>query len=138
MLPTANPELHTPELQQSKIESCGFAALAMYLSVQGISVSEQDIIAYFKRDTWMSFAEMKEFVQTQGLQGTGIHVSPSFFLQHTMLSIVHLKHGHFIIYLAELPGKKALLFDPATGYIIKDTLELKELMSGYIFYTEQL
>jgi len=126
--------LVTEERLQSNPESCGFAALAMYLSVQGIEASEQEIMAYLGRHDWMTFADMLEYVQYRGMQGHGLEVAPSFFLEHSMLSIVHLEEEHYVVYLTRLPGEKVLIFDPAVGYQILLSSQLAKQMTGYVFY----
>ena len=132
---TADEFRLVPEYRlQSSPESCGFAALAMYLSVQGVQASEQEIIAYFGRDDWMSFAEMLEYVQYRGMQGRGLQVAPSFFLEHSMLSIIHLQEEHYVVFLTDLPGENVLIFDPAVGYQTLFSRHLADQMTGYVFY----
>ncbi|MFP4114120.1 MAG: cysteine peptidase family C39 domain-containing protein [Spirochaetota bacterium] len=122
---------------QSSPESCGFAALAMYLSVQGVQVSEQRIIAHFSRDDWMTFAEMQEYVHLHGLRGRGLQIDPSLFLEHSMLSIVHLTEEHYVVYLTDLPGDNGLIFDPGVGYLRIPVNQLSKRMSGYVFYAHR-
>lgn len=119
---------------QTSTESCGFAALAMYLSVQGCQSTEKEIIAYFGRNDWMSFAEMLEYCQYRGLIGRGLQIEPSFFIEHSMLSILHLHGDHYVVFLADLPGKNVLVFDPAIGYQTQSSSKLINQMTGYVFY----
>ncbi len=136
--PAAEEALLVPEERlQSAPESCGFAALAFYLSAQGIPTTEREISEHFGREEWMTFAEMVEYLELRGLEGRGIEVTPDFFVEDPMYSVVHLREEHFVVYVAALRGNHAVVFDPTSGYVRMSDDELARRMSGYVLYGER-
>ena len=113
---------------QSRINSCGAAALAAVLQSLGhASLDEQDLWQWAQQDyrhasidipaTGLSLADLKRLSHRAGLSATGVRVPVNALKSVPTPAIIRLASRplpHFVV-LWQLQGRVAQVFDPAIG-----------------------
>ena len=113
---------------QSRINSCGAAALAAVLQSLGhVSLDEHDLWQWAQQDyryastdipaTGLSLADLKRLSHRAGMSATGIRVPVGALRSLPTPAIIRLASRplpHFVV-LWQLQGRVAQVFDPAIG-----------------------
>jgi ABC-type bacteriocin/lantibiotic exporter with double-glycine peptidase domain len=121
------------EFIQTKEETCGYAALAFFLTNIGIPETESSLIRQIGTDSMLSLADLEKVFIDNGFKTQALKVEPSYFRKHTETAILHFSEKHFVVFLWEENGEP-MIFDPAYGQVYVSWNIFYRLFSGYMLY----